>query len=195
MNKINEKINIWFPTSIYFIQNVLGDEKRKKIEKNILNINDKIPLEKNNWFTDVRNTQNTYNILNDKKFSFLRNAIEKHTTDFAKILGSNYNYKCISSWFNIYYENDYQEYHIHPDCVFSAVYYVTNPPLSGRTIFLNPSNNLISLKNKKNNALNYETCTYLPTQDSLLIFRSNLYHMVEKCKNKNHRITIATNLN
>jgi hypothetical protein len=40
---------------------------------------------------------------------------------------------------------------------------------------------------------NYKTCTYTPQESMLLIFRSNLLHMVEKNKSDEDRISISMN--
>jgi len=53
---------------------------------------------------------------------------------------------------------------------------------------------MFPLKNLKYNELSYETCSYIPKEKSLIVFQSDLWHMVEKCDNKLPRITGAFNL-
>lgn len=191
----HENIDLWFPTSIYRIENLVGQKELNKYEKFILNFEEKKIPTKDMFVSDIRNSSGVLDILNHKIFKKLKNQIENHTTKFASILKSNHKYKSVGSWYNVYYKNNYQELHKHSDSVFSAVYFISNPPGSGKTIFFSPIESDISLRNQNEfNDLNYSTCHYFCKPDTLIIFKSSLKHMVEQCKNEKPRITIASNL-
>jgi uncharacterized protein (TIGR02466 family) len=187
-------IQTWFPTSIFFVENLISVEENNKLIKEIYTIKKNIKKGGKNWKTDVYNTNGTYELIKNIKFNNLFEKIEEQTLNFSKILGSNETYKISAGWFNYYNKGDYQEFHIHPSSYFSAVYFLKNPKGSGRLIFKNPLNKMLPLKNLKYNEFSYETCSYNPPERSLIIFQSDLWHMVEKCKNVTPRITTAFNL-
>ena len=189
------KIHNWFPTSILLIENLIDDKENKLLIKELEKLKKIIKKGGEDWKTDVYNTHGTYKLHENNKFKNLCDKIEKNTINFAKILGSDANYKISSSWFNYYNKGDYQEFHIHPLNHFSAVYFFTNPKNSGKLIFRSPwGTRMFPLKNLKNNDLSYETCFYIPNERSLIVFQSDLWHMVEKCNNITPRITGAFNL-
>ena len=189
------KIQTWFPTSIYYVENLISEQENNKLVDYIKWKSKEIKRGGENWFTDVYNTHQTYCIHTDEIFSNLFNAVKKETIDFAKKLGSDHEYNIDGSWWNIYNENDYQEYHYHPDSYFSAVYWFTNPEGSGDLIFQSPLTPIARpFKNLTANNLTSETCYYNPPPCSLVIFPSTLMHMVYRCKNKTPRITGAFNL-
>ena len=54
---------------------------------------------------------------------------------------------------------------------------------------------MLPMKNvKKYDDLNFVNCHYNPPERSIVIFRSYIQHMVEKCNNLSPRITGAFNL-
>jgi|688.fasta_scaffold810042_2 uncharacterized protein (TIGR02466 family) len=190
----NIKIQTWFPTTIFSIENLISVEENINLIKEIYKIKKNIKTGGKNWKTDTYNSCGTYNLIKDIKFNNLIKKTEEQTLNFSKILGSNETYKVCSGWFNYYNKGDYQEYHIHPSSHFSAVYFFKNPKGSGSLIFKNPSDKMFPLKNLKYNEFSYGTCSYNPPERSLIIFQSDLWHMVEKCKNTTPRITAAFNL-
>jgi len=186
------KIEKWFPTVVSVFEDVISEEENNYLIDNILKMKNKRGGEL--WSTDVYNTHGTYELTKDKKFNGLNKKIELNTKQFAKELGSDDAYKITSSWYNIYYSGDFQEYHYHEDNIFSAVYFFTNPKDSGKLVFKSPIKDMFQLKKSKTNDLTH-TCAYYNLKPrSLIIFRSYLDHMVEKCYNKEPRITAAYNL-
>ena len=187
-------IDLWFPTAIFVEENALNSEDNAALENTILNLEKQIPDGGSNWHTNISNSCGTYDLLSDKSFSNITKLVTRKVNDFAKELGSDYSYQPNSGWYNVYRAGDYQEYHIHTNSIFSAVYYVTNPEKSGRIIFENPAEpDILPLNNVTNNMYNFKNCHYLPSPGTIIIFRSYLRHMVEKCLNTDPRITIAFN--
>ena len=189
-------IHVYFPTLFYIQENVISDEENNFLIDELYKIKKNNEKGGSNWISKVYNTLGSYSLHNDKNFKNLRNVVSFHTNNFAKKLNSDYIYECKESWFNFYNKGDYQEYHTHPYSVFSAVYYFSNPLDSGKIIFENPIEpDMCPLKNvNKFDNLNSNLCTFQPNSKSLLIFRSNIRHMVEKNNNDETRITGAFNL-
>ena len=189
-------IDIKFPTSFYVFEDILSEKENNDLLSKIYNIKNNTKKGGENWLTDVYNTQGTLNLMENKDFENLYNNVTYHTNKFAKILESDYDYKCVEGWLNCYYKNDYQEYHTHPNYVFSAVYFFTNPENSGKLVFEHPIEpDMCGLKNiTKLNTLNGYTSSYMPKPRTLIIFRSYLRHMVTRCNNIEPRITAAFNL-
>jgi uncharacterized protein (TIGR02466 family) len=189
-------IKTWFPVSIYLKENIVSDNENLIFLKEINKIKKKFKKGGENWNTPVYNTMSTCDLRTNKVLNKLCVIIEEHTNLFATQLKSEHNYKISESWFNYYNKGDYQEYHHHANSIFSAVYFFTNPEKSGHLIFENPIEpDMFPLKNVTQlNDLNYLSCRYNPTPKSLIIFRSNIRHMVNKCNNNTPRITAAFNL-
>jgi uncharacterized protein (TIGR02466 family) len=196
--EVNEKyfIDIKFPTAFYVLENSFSEKDNNILLEKILDIKNNTEKGGKNWLTDVYNTEGTFDIVKNKDFNNLCDTVTYHTNKFAKILESDYSYDCVEGWLNFYYKNDYQEYHTHPNYVFSAVYFFTNPKNSGKLIFENPIEpDMCGLKNiSKTNVLNGCVSSYFPKPRTLIIFRSYLRHMVTKCQNTEPRITAAFNL-
>ena len=189
-------LDIHFPTTFYVLEDSFSEKENNDLLSKITNIKNNAEKGGTNWLTDVYNTQGTYNLMKDNDFENLCNNVTYHTNKFAKILESDYDYTCDEGWLNCYYKNDFQEYHTHPQSIFSAVYFFTNPENSGKLIFENPIEpDMYGLQNKiKTNTLNASTCSFMPKPRTLIIFRSYLRHMVTRCTNIEPRITAAFNL-
>ena len=132
------KLQTWFPTSIYYVENLISEEDNNRLIEYIKWKTKEVKRGGENWLTDVYNTHHTHNIHKDNMFNNLSDAVTKQTSEFAKKLGSNYDYNIDESWWNSYNENDYQEYHYHADSYFSAVYWFTSPEGSGDLVFQSP---------------------------------------------------------
>ena len=189
-------IDTWFPITIYVKENALSESENNNCIDNILKIKNVTDKGGKNWKSGVYNTLTTFDFKNDNNFINLCDSVEYNTNLFSKELSSFHNYKINESWFNFYNENDYQEFHHHSNNIFSAVYFFTNPPGSGNLVFENPIEpDMLPIKNiQKLNNFNFTTCSYNPKPRTLIIFRSYLRHMVEKCNILSPRITGAFNL-
>lgn len=187
-------INSWVPTLIY--RNVLTQftglnnyfiHKAKEIrEKN--------PNPTTCWDCDTYNTQELYDFLNDENLKEFISVCESEVNKFSQHFGVSLPAKCVDAWINVSSPGDYQEYHIHPLRHFSLVYYVKSNENSGNIRFkLNNANDMFPLPIDKYTNASFDDCYYKPEESSILIFRSNLQHMVEKNKSFEDRISIAMN--
>ena len=190
-------IDIKFPTSISVIEDILTVKENQTLIDYSLHLKNLKEKGGREWYASTYNTHGTYNIHTDKEFEHLSKLVENHTNEFARSLNSFYDYKTSNSWLNIYYENDYQEFHNHPRAVFSAVYTLANPPGSGDFVIKSPTADMdmFNMCNiKGTNQLNATTWNYSLKPRSLIIFRSYINHMVNVCKINEPRITTAFNL-
>jgi len=188
-------INTWFPTPIYIVENVISKKYNALLEKRSLEIKSEVENGASNWNCNTYNTLGTLDLKSDPVFLDLIKEVEFHVKKFTEMHGSDYEYTCKDSWININCKNSYQEYHSHANSTFSAVYYITTPPKSGKIHFENPCEpDMLPIQGIKNpTELSFRTCHYEPQEGTLLIFRSYLRHMVELCKNETPRITAAFN--
>jgi uncharacterized protein (TIGR02466 family) len=191
-------IHLFFPSAFFYEENILENKELIKLKKHSLEILKKFPKGGKNWLANINNTCETYNIVKDIKFNSLINIINNKVNYFNFKFGSIYEYKNpIEGWINLYHKNDYQEYHSHPNFIYSAVYYVqSEKDVNKRSTitFENPYQSMLPPINiKEHTNLSFETCHFKPAENSLLIFRSHLRHHVSPNKNKNKRISLAFN--
>lgn len=188
------QINSWVPTLIYrnvFTQftelNQYLIQKAKEVQKTNLKV-------KTNWNCDTFNTHELYDLLKDKKMKSFISLCEAEVNNFSKYFGVSTPAKCVDAWINVSSPGNYQEYHIHPLRHFSLVYYVKSNEESGNIRFkFNNANDMFPLPIQNYTDASFDDCYYKPEECSVLIFRSNLQHMVEKNKSMEDRISVALN--
>lgn len=188
-------VNGWFPTSIYVAESIVSSKYNDSLKQRSLMIEEVSKNGASNWNCNTYNTLGTFDLKTDPLFSDLLKEVEFHVKKFTEMHGSDYEYQCKDSWLNVNHKNSYQEYHCHSNSTFSAVYYISTPPGSGKIHFENPCEpDMLPIQGIKNpTELSFRTCHYEPEEGTLLIFRSYMRHMVELCKNELPRITVAFN--
>lgn len=185
-----------FPTSLYIKKNILHDADLKKIQNKILQIEKNIYSGGKNWFTDVKNSLDTYDLKNDDSFMPLLKEVTLCVNEFNSMMGSTHLYECKDFWFNVYEKGDYQEFHVHSNNTYSAVFFAMCDKNSSPLVLQNPAYyyNMLPIKDIENyNILSAQTTNILPEENVLVIFRSYLQHMVPKHNSDNKRITLAFN--
>lgn len=194
-------IEEWFATPIFFTDLKDYNDKNKILAKrayDLRNLNDSVETQ---WHCDTFNTLNKHFLLGNSDDQTIIDFIEyvgSFVYEFAECFGVNnkkYQLVCKDFWFNIASPGDYQEFHQHPNNHFSAVYYVQSEPNCGNIVFKNPESigDMFQIPNEVDTRLSYKTVKYEPNNSRLLIFKSNLMHMVEKNKSNSDRISIALN--
>lgn len=193
-------IDFWFPTVIY--KELCSDIDNQHLENLAYQLYDQYYSTDTvmDWRCNTFNTLNFCDLLTDKSklgYSFLDKTIEK-VYKFAQSFGVTVPVEYLQikdCWFNISKPGNYQEYHQHPLSHFSLVYYVKVPPKSGNIVFRSAESftDMHCLPLENTNELSHKTCSYVPAESMMLIFRSNLIHMVELNQSNDDRITIAMN--
>ena len=184
-----------FPT---LIEQKQLEFNNKKFVNRALELRDQLSS-KNEWQCDTFSTLNTYNIVEDPIF------IDLHITTMLKVLEFAGHYgdisgkgiQCTSSWVNVSSPGNFQEYHVHTNSHFSAVYYAKIPNNSGKIVFRahDHAGDMFPLPFNLNTEKEpaYRTYFLEPKESELMIFRSNLQHMVQKNNSNEDRISIALN--
>lgn len=189
------RIECWFPTPIYFQENLISDNYNKKLEEEVLSWPKTIPSGGTDWEGGTYTTHITHDLKDSEMFLPVIDAVTEHVNLFAQEHGSSHVYNVDHSWANIGYPGNFQELHTHDGSVFSAVYYVSVPEGSGNIVFEDPRcPDMLPVKNiKERNNLSYIKIGYPPAVGSLVIFRSYLRHMVQVGTNTQPRISLALN--
>jgi uncharacterized protein (TIGR02466 family) len=190
------KIIMAFPSSFYTSENLLDNNMVLQLQKKSKKIEKQYPKGGENWKSNVYNTLGTFDLSGDKYFKILLDKIEEKVFEFTKSHGSSYKYKIKESWINIYKNKDYQEYHCHPESTFSCVYFLKSSVKCAKIVFENPTEpDMLPIKDMKQyNDLSFKTYSFYPVQNSLLIFRSYMRHMVEQQTIDFERMSVAVNL-
>jgi len=100
-------------------------------------------------------------------------------------------------WANINYKGGYNKPHIHPNSLFSGVYYVKTPPNCGKIIFNDPRPGIQTsmparVEGQLPNYLWREV--YLDTVEGrIIMFPSWLWHCVEPNESNDIRISVSFN--
>jgi len=192
---MQNNIDCLFSIPIYTATGILEEEEKKILYNKVLEQKSCINND-SNWNCNTIHSLGKIDLRDDPVFFKINEKITECVNQFSCFFNSEYEYKINSCWFNIAEKNTFQEYHIHKDSVFSAVYYLSCPSGSGEIVFQNP-NDRLDMKSIPNivdtNRFNCSYHYYSPNENSLLIFRSYLYHMVRIGKNEDPRISLAYN--
>lgn len=193
-------IDPWFPCLIYNTKLEDLSDTNQYLTDFAYSIKSKNPTSFTDWRCDTYSTMYHYNALldNDPTINKLISTVQRHVVDFSKAYGmNNVNAICKDFWFNIGSPNSYQEYHQHANSHFSVAYYINVKPESGNIVFKNLEAMTdmypLPIYETEYNQASFRTCYYKPVNNRLLIFRSNLSHMVEKNLSKFDRISVSMN--
>jgi len=186
-------IDTWFPTAVMRLENLMSEKENEAIYHYLKCLKDTNKTSNNNgWLSDVQTSFGIHDCSGDNVLWPLHEKVTETVNEFSKLFLAELKMKCNQSWFNYYGKNDYQEYHIHPNNHFSAVYFVKCDEGSSPFILKNPKTNMYPFTHKNFNSLNFDIVEYEPTNNSLLVFESCIRHMVPKNKTE-ERITMSFN--
>ena len=196
-------IDYWFPTAIY--KEILSDFSQHNGHLK----NKALTLKKSQqnhqvtqWRCDTFNTLGTYDPGqdHDSVVKELIKTIKVKVYEFSRQFGVTTPIESLvlkDFWFNVSGTGSYQEYHQHALSHFSVVYYVSAPKTCGNIVFQSAETITdmftLPIENNKFTELSFKTCSYEPLESMMLIFKSNLIHMVEKNLSNEDRISIAMN--
>ena len=194
-------IQSWFPTLIYSenLSNRFGESFNSSIYSRLLEIKKEHEKTKD-WNCGTYTTLGIENInlFEEKYFSELLDVCKEHVEIFSEemLVDKKYKLTCKDYWGNIASPGDFQERHTHINSQFSLVYYVKTPENCGDIVFYSPrSEECLTIPTRDGNYSNYMYCTYKAVQSNVIIFRSNVPHMVKQNNSKENRCSIAMNFN
>jgi len=189
------KINNLFPTPLGLSQYAKHSEIKDLLVKHCLEIESTHRSGGDNWISkNLYNTCDTYNILKDSVFNDLNKWIEEEANKFKNTLGQTKPIIPVKGWFNIYRKNSFQEYHNHNFNYISAIYYLKSKESDAKISFKSPIHpNINDADFIQDNAYTWSSCSVIPNEGVLLLFKSDLNHCVEPQNIDNTRISLAYN--
>ena len=144
----------------------------------------------NGWHskTDMH-TKQEYKPLIDELFRMAYEVFNEEFLDGEPKLGN--------MWANINPPGGYNKPHIHPNSLFSGVYYVKTPPNSGRLICNDPRPCIQTcMPNRKKGQPPkhlWREVNLQPQENRAIMFNSWLWHTVEPNKSNEDRISVSFN--
>lgn len=186
-------IDLWFATPVYYtyLDKFLYNNKDYIDFTN--KIKEETPEVETNWRCPTYATLYVTDLREEELFKPLIQACKDHISLFASELSIVHEgIECIDAWVNVAEHKDFQEAHIHPNSHFSAVYYIKTPANCGRIVFKAPDD-MYPVTVHTHTMLSAKTCHYEAEENKLIIFRSNVPHMVEANLSDESRMSIAMN--
>ena len=144
----------------------------------------------NGWHSQTdMNYKKEYKPLIKELFQMQNEIIQEEYLDINPKLGN--------MWANINPPGGYNQSHIHPNSLFSGVYYVKGQPNSGRLGLMDPRpGSQQCMPNRKKVKLPRELWRetyYDPIPGRLIMFPSWMWHKVEPNKSNDIRISVSFN--
>jgi uncharacterized protein (TIGR02466 family) len=181
----------FFPTLIYaedfkldtnqLAQNIIQWSKQDKgIQKTNVN----------GWHsqTDMHQKEE-YKPLVDELFKMVHQVFSEEFLDDSPALGN--------MWANINYQGGYNKPHVHPNALFSGVYYVKTPPNSGQLVCNDPRPGIQTcMPNRKPVEIPkhlWREVHLQPQENRALMFPAWLWHSVQHNESNEARISVSFN--
>ena len=192
-------IDIMFMNLLYSNNLSQHHDKNKYFHNKVLEIeeqNKNVP-QKTGWICNTFNTDCLYDLTTDSVFQKVYEDIKADVIKYSKEFGMPFdNINCNGAWINLARPGAFQEYHMHGNSHFSAVYYINVPENSGDIVFKSHEAAFDMYPLPAENKVTYagfKTFTFTPVNNDLVIFRSNIMHMVTQNNSNHDRVSIAIN--
>ena len=188
-----------FPVGLYAKPDILTVEENEILTRKVYTLRETFGAgNTRDWLSATLSPDNCYNMSNIAEYLEFIPLVERVTQcvhELAQAHGSHDMYNCTEGWYNIYSSNRYQEYHVHPNAIFSAVYFMkSDETAQGLHIKRPDMGGMLPPKNKtRDTPYNQEVIIAPPQERTVIVFRSYLEHMVPPTTLKNDRITVAMN--
>ena len=183
-----------FPTIVY-IKDIPNPERlNKHLEDHIMRWvqNDKGVSKTNagGWHsTTDMNKKEEYNPLTKELFNMQEEIYQKENLSLKPVCGN--------MWANVNYPKCFNRPHIHPNSLFSGVYYVTAPKNSGNLMLYDPRPGVqMAMPTRKEGKLPPELWRevhYEPVAGRCIMFPSWLWHEVKPNESNQTRISVSFN--
>ena len=181
----------FFPTIIYAEDFKLDTNQ---LAENIIQWSKEDPgvakTNRNAWHstTDMQNRPE-YKPLIDELFKMVNQVFEEEFLTRGAALGN--------MWANINPPGGYNQSHVHPNAVFSGVYYVKAPPNSGRLVCQDPRPGIQTcMPDRKKEQVPkhlWRDVRIEPKENRAIMFNSWLWHSVEPNMSNETRISVSYN--
>ena len=184
-----------FPTPVYIKEIPNARELNFYLEKNILQWNKKDPkgvnkTNVNGWHSETdMNKREEYNPLTKQLFNMQEEIFKKELLTEKPVLGN--------MWANINYKGGFNRPHLHPNALFSGVYWIKTPKNSGDLMLYEPRQGAqCTMPNRKEGKLPPELWRevhYTPNAGVIIMFPAWLWHEVRPNQSDDIRISVSFN--
>jgi len=199
MGGSEDKLEMLFPTVIQVSEIDGAAELNARLLRSIYAIKEKEPNSKpNSWSCNVYTTIGSpLELLDLEEFKGFREIIRSKVMSYANAMKFDvvkHPPRINECWINVYSKQHSQEIHLHPNSVFSGVYYVKAPEGCAPTLFYSPmSEIMLAPPTVQNTPLNNAIFGVDATEGRMVVFRSSLRHSVLPSVIEEDRITISFN--
>ena len=144
----------------------------------------------NGWHsTTDMHLKKEYQVLVDELYKMQHEIYQEEWLDRRPMLGN--------MWANINYSGGYNRPHVHPNCLFSGVYYVKTQPQCGELVVNDPRPGIqIMMPTRKSGQPPkhlWREAHIEPIQGRLIMFPAWLWHCVEPNQSNDMRISVSFN--
>jgi uncharacterized protein (TIGR02466 family) len=186
---IEPSIHSIFPTPIYFT-NLYREFTKKE-----LSLVDKCKLNVNK--NESNTTSSDTYILNHKLFKDLKTELDLIIQDyFNKIISPSNNIKpyITQSWLNYTEKNQFHHKHNHWNSFISGVVYINCNTANESITFFKEKHEMLNFETKDYNLWNSKTWSFVVNNGDVILFPSELEHMVQVKTTDNTRISLSFNV-
>ena len=183
-----------FPTPVYIQEIPNANELNFHLEKNILQWQKEDPkgvskTNVNGWHsaTDM-NHKREYDPLTNELFAMQSEIYKKEKLTMKPVLGN--------MWANINYPGCFNRPHLHPNALFSGVYWIKAPEKSGNLMLYDPRPGVqMTMPNRKKKLPHelWREVHYKPIAGRCIMFPAWLWHEVKPNESNDIRISVSFN--
>ena len=183
-----------FPTPVYIQEVSNAVELNQYLEQKILQWSQQDKgVSKTNaggWHsTTDMNRKEEYNVLTKELFNMQEEIFKKELLAQKPVLGN--------MWANINYPGNFNRPHLHPNALFSGVYWIKAPEKSGDLMLYEPRQGAqCTMPNRKEGKLPPELWRevhYTPRAGTIVMFPAWLWHEVRTNQSNDIRISVSFN--
>jgi uncharacterized protein (TIGR02466 family) len=183
-----------FPTPVYIQEIPNAVELNHHLEQKIIQWSQQDKgVSKTNaggWHsTTDMNRKEEYNVLTKELFAMQEEIFKKEFLTQKPVLGN--------MWANVNYPGNFNRPHLHPNSLFSGVYWVKTPEKSGSLMLYEPRPGVhTTMPNRKEGKLPPELWRevhYQPKAGTVVMFPSWLWHEVRANESNDTRISVSFN--
>ena len=188
-------IEYHFPTPVYIQEVPNAGELNFYLEKNILQWQKEDPkgvskTNVNGWHSQTdMNKKEEYNPLTKELFNMQFEIYKKELLTLKPVLGN--------MWANINYKGGFNRPHLHPNALFSGVYWIKAPENSGNLMLYEPRPGMqCTMPDRKEGKLPPELWRevhYQPRAGTVVMFPAWLWHEVRPNESNATRISVSFN--
>lgn len=183
---------ILFGTPVMVYDDLLQESYRKELLAASKEIKNKVVDSSKTWMCDVYSTCHDYQLSEDPAFHDLLKIQHEKIKHYLGVHEVADETILSSSWLNSYTAKQYQDYHKHPMCAVSCVYYLEAPEGSAALTLHTPSLPDIVFS-KTSHKFFAATEEIKSVTNRLIVFPSWLPHSVNQGTNEEPRWSIASN--